>query len=384
MKMKWKNNKNLKPEVILKKIDSIEKTINEDGSITRSVFNFDFEYSINALYFMVEFPKQFTDIENRSLLEEAININMKLNSPLDKAKVLDELQNLAQQKMTKKEDEYHILTSVSLGNPLLLTSIKVGNSEIKFLESSFPEKYQSRYKINETRIKQLEPSQYTKIIISTKAKSTSGAINQALNDFDLLRAMFSLLVNSTRVLTIFGNQHNTLDIPINKVRLGECHTIHNDLGENINPDQYWYEPNYTEAKLYIFNNLERDEKNIRQMIIHLHKCRYSKKLENALLRYVRAFDQKDLHIAFLEAWGALESLTAYEDSSKANLPKRCAFLYKEYEYHRQILEYLREYRNQSVHAGICNEEVKSSCYQLQEYFYTLIKFHLRNVDIFST
>ena len=379
--MNWKKNKNLKPEIILKKIDSI-KSINEDGGVSYS--GFEYQDSMAALYSMVNFPKQFISIQNTGLLSRAVSNVAKLGD-LTKEKVLVELKSLAKQETAKREEKFSILTSVSIGAPLPIKNIKIGKSKIRFLQTDFPKKYITRkdsfkyVKRNKSDFK-LEPEQYTKVIISTKAKGKHEAANQCLNDFDLFRAALSLFANSS--MELIGNQWS----PINKIRLGGIHTIHDKTGKNMDPAMYWFEPNFVETVPFKLNtkNISRFRKNVKWVIKKLTECKYFDLLENALLRYVRALDESDQNVALLQIWGALESITAYEENSKGNLPKRCSYLYSEHKYHKQVLENLREYRNQSVHAGAKNEEVKSYCYQLQGYFIQIIFFHLHRVEEFST
>lgn len=381
--MKWKKNQNLKPEIILKKLEEL-KQVNSDGSVSFSAF--EYQNAMAALYSMVDFPKQFISLQNTNILKSAVSRAAKIGI-LNKDTVLNELKELTKIELSKKENKYSVLTSISMGLPLPIKSIKIGESNIKFYAHVYPKKYSTRIEtlehVNKTRkekITELTPNQYTKIIISTKAKNELEAANKALNDFDLLRAIFCLFSNSG--MELIGDQFS----PINKIRLGEFHTVHNASGKNVNSSRYWFEPNYKIANIFRLqpNAVNNFEKNIKWCIKRLSECKYSEKLNNALLRYVRALDERDQNVALLQIWGALESLTAYEENNKGNLPRRCSFLYEDSEYHKQILEHLREYRNQSVHAGIRSEEVKNYCYQLQGYFFQLILFHLHRVNEFST
>lgn len=382
--MNWKKkNQNLKPEVILRKLEEL-KQVGNDNSVSFSAF--EYQNAMAALYSMIDFPKQFISLQNIGILRNAVSNAAKL-SKIDKDTVLNELKQLAKNELSKKEVKFNILTSFSMGLPLPIKNIKIGGSNIKFYVNDYPKKYLSRIDtlayVNKKKVNQiseLSPVQYTKIIITTKAKNELEAANKALNDFDLLRAIFSLFANSG--MEIIGDQFS----PINKIRLGEFHTIHNSSGKNINSSRYWFEPNYKQANIFKLQakQVSRFEKNVKWCIEQLNKCKYSDKINNALLRYVRALDEKDQNVALLQIWGSLESLTAYEENSKGNLPKRCSFLYEDSEYHKQILEHLREYRNQSVHAGVRSEEVKHYCYQLQGYFYQLILFHLHRVNEFES
>jgi hypothetical protein len=253
------------------------------------------------------------------------------------------------------------------------------------LSGDFSKKYHGRQNIAEHVNRQhshldLIPAQYTKIMISTKAKSEYSAANQCLNDLDLIRAIWSLLSNSG--MELIGDEWS----PINVIRLGGIHTLHKDSGKIIDSEMYWFEPNFQLAKAFQLPNkdIKLFKKNFTFSFNQLKKCKYSNSLENALVRYVRALDERDQNVALLHIWGALESIIAYEENSKSKLPIRCSFLFEEHEYHRQVLEHLREYRNQSVHSGDKHEQAKSYCYQLQFYFRQVIYFHLHNVDYFNT
>jgi hypothetical protein len=104
-------------------------------------------------------------------------------------------------------------------------------------------------------------------------------------------------------------------------------------------------------------------------------------VEDFLREYVRALDNYDHHIAFLELWTLLERLTATKSAKYDNLINRTAFIYpdREIELHKLVLEHLKMYRNSSVHDGVRKEEVRIYVYQLKRYVERLIKFHVFNV-----
>lgn len=245
--MKWKKNQNLKPEVILRKLEEL-KQVGNDNSISFSAF--EYQNAMAALYSMIEFPKQFISLQNISILKSAVSNTAKLGK-IDKDTVLNELKQLAKKELSKKELTYNILTSFSMVSPLPVKSIKIAESTIKFYVNDYPKKYSSRIKtmeyINKNKIKKITEfdfSQYTKIIITTKAKNELEAANKALNNFDLLRAIFSLFANSG--IEIIGDKYS----PINKIRLGEFYTVHNSLGKNLSINRYWFEPNYKQATIF--------------------------------------------------------------------------------------------------------------------------------------
>lgn len=379
MLINWKTKNALKPQIILDKLNEIMQ-VNSDGTV--SFKSFDYHSYIVSLYSMINFSKNSISLNNMNLISRAITKVARVGK-LNKENVITEIQNLAKVETSKKETKYKILTSISMNYELPNKELKIGYSIIKFIPNFPQELLEIRNEnLNSFKLNQeISHKNYMNVIIEVKAKGEIEAINKAIDDLDLLRAIFCLYSNYDMVL--FGKKTPE---PINKIRLGCFHSIHNELGYLVNPNNYWYEPNFILNDIYTPNkdSIEFFKNNLENIIFNLKKCKYSDNLRNALLRYVRAFDEKNNNIALLEVWGALESLTATNDSNKDKLPKRCAFLYAEYEFHKQILEHLREYRNQSVHDGIKNEEVKHYCYQVQGYFRELIIFHLMAVNEFNS
>ena len=137
-------------------------------------------------------------------------------------------------------------------------------------------------------------------------------------------------------------------------------------------------------------NLYRPEKpdvlqaNSQWALRRIRASKYGEKIVAALLRFVRALDESDANTAFLRLWSALESLTTPDQAHYDSLVKRSSFLFQETEYHCQLLEHLREYRNATVHAGEESERARTHCFQLQLYFVNMIWFHLRNAGEFSS
>ncbi|MCV3265220.1 hypothetical protein OGZ01_32380 [Vibrio harveyi] len=81
--------------------------------------------------------------------------------------------------------------------------------------------------------------------------------------------------------------------------------------------------------------------------------------------------------------GALECVAAPSESNCDSVTRRCAFLFEEHEYHKQILEHVREYRNRNVHAGEESKAAKNHGFQIQRYFKQLWLFHIHNVGNFD-
>jgi hypothetical protein len=110
----------------------------------------------------------------------------------------------------------------------------------------------------------------------------------------------------------------------------------------------------------------------------LKKHSYKSEIEEVIIRYVRALDHSDLHVAFLLLWGVLETLTHTINADYERMVRRVAFHYRDAELQKQILQHLRTFRNESVHSGYRKTQIEGVLYQLKECVDDLIIFHLAN------
>ncbi|PKI11175.1 hypothetical protein CXF78_00940, partial [Shewanella sp. 11B5] len=245
--------------------------------------------------------------------------------------------------------------------------------------TTYPKKYDCRNEvINNANTKfATEHLGYSKIIVTTKSKTVHGASSRAIRSLDTIRALLCMFSNAS--MELFGDSY----LPINCIRLVEVHSLHNDNGSSAANGTVWFEPGFVIRKPYISKD-DKLKKDLLWSIGRLDECRYSDVLKDGLLRYVRALDESDHNTALLRMWGALECIAAPSESNYDAVTKRCAFIFTEVNYHHQILEHLREFRNKSVHIGEQSEKAKTYCFQLQFYFIQLIMFHLRNTKEFNS
>ncbi len=376
--IKWKNKKNLKPDIILDKLKSAA-TIRDDGGVSYS--SFEYMELTPAIYSMIDFGQQIDWVLKKKIVSAALNKYLKENK-LDKDNFIKILNDEFKEINKTIEEEYVLLTSMSLMQPLPLKKIELFGCNIRLFDGPYPKKYNSR-QIHQEKWQfdfPHTPSGYSKVIVNCKAKFPHEAVMKSINALDLLRSFFCLFENFGMQFT-FGVDTN----PINKIRLGGMHTLHKKSGKAA-VDYFWYETNFKLGKPHSTpkKKLEHIKKNYKWALGQFSKSKYHPKLLDALLRYVRALDESAANIAALKLWGAIESIATPDNASNYDaLTRRCSFFYQDRKYHKQMLEYLREYRNANVHAGEEYDEAKTCCYQMQFYFFELILFHLRNVEIFD-
>ena len=373
MKISWKNKNNLKPNVILDKIDSI-KTVSSEGNVSFS--GFELHEAMPVLKSMISFPGQSDGLDKDALVWKTIS---SIPEKLTPDAVINKINEIYRLQNAVRESVFHILTSVSLNTLLLQKTITIEGDKIRLQNADFPKKYSARHDaIRNSRLSiDATPRNYSRVIIVVKAKSPHTAVTKALRCLDLQRALWCLFSNSR--MEIIGNEWE----PINTIRLGGIHTVHNEDG-SLASEMVWFEPNYTEAKPCNPKQPEIFKKNCTYACRLLSKSKYSKSIKDALLRYVRALDEKDQNNALIKLWGAIECLTSPGEANYDFVTKRCSFIFEDNTYHKQVLEHLREVRNQSVHAGDQEEKAKINCYQLQFYFYHLIFFYLRSATVFNS
>jgi hypothetical protein len=256
------------------------------------------------------------------------------------------------------------------------------DSSIRFLPNGIPKNYSVRRKILESHRIDIPdtPINYLPISIAVRDKSATAAAQQAIDQIDLFRGIAALYLNLAMQWDFGGK---TSQDPINRVRCGGRHTIHTPDG-NVAATTLWFEPNFRPAKLYAIENPTSLFKAIRRDLTSITKSPYVKELIAALIRYARAFDECDANSAFIKLWSALEMLTTPDIADYSKMTKRCSFLYTDMDYHHQVLEHLRDYRNRSVHSGIEGEDARANCFLLQQYFRTAVHFYKGNYREFSS
>lgn len=369
MHAKWKNNKYFNPSVILKKLDSI-KALNPEGKIT---FDFIEYYEILAvLENMIHFSDAAKILNQDYVLRQAIADTVK-HGTLEQDQLIKATNSVIKKELARKDQTFYLLTNISLNVAYIPKIYSIEDCSIRILNSNFPSKYNSRSNLLEkiTRKTAYIEEQYFNCVLKAKSRTERGAADKAIRALDLQRSIWNFFGNSTT--EIWSNEWT----PINKIRLGPTHTLHNENGKTIN-NIYWFEPNFTQASLYTPDNPKIYNKNCKWAMEQLFKLPYGEKLKEALLRYVRALDERDQNVAFIRLWGALESVCASGENNNDLVIRRCSFLYQEHSYHKQVLEHLRDYRNSNVHAGSYTEQAKVHCYLLQRYFYNIMIFYLKN------
>ncbi len=336
------------------------------------------EEYLPALQSMLEFSEVAIELGPSTLVWRGL---IRVREKLTPQSFLKAITREIEEQLASKEQIFNFLTSVSMERPKANQCLQINGAKLHILFGNYPARYNSRYDLLKKYGNNIatNPESYCKVIIEVKAKSPSSAVNRAFKSLDLQRAFWCLMGNSRLKIT-FGKP--SLE-PINVVRVGREHTLHFSNGEPAF-DGIWFEPEFAEASPFRIEKPRISTLKSRLAIKQISESAFGEQLTSSLIKYVRALDHIDANTAFLRLWGAIEGLTSPGQADYDKVVRRCAFLFKDSDFHRQILEHLREFRNENIHKGEYSENARIHCFQLQYYYVNLIWFHIHNAKFFKS
>jgi len=283
--------------------------------------------------------------------------------------------------LRRKKRRYVVITSLSASPSLELHGSRSFRASI-----TLPVRLPRRFEAERTRIMKRArqslhaspPEKYRPVRISAMARSMDEAADVALRAFDTLRGIWNLARNLARGQreTVSGKRK-----PVNGFLLGPVHTVHLPSGA-IERERWWYEPDYCGGISPVGPD-ERLEKAIhsvqRYILKRLSKISYRSDLEEMIRRYNESLDERSWETAFLKLWYVLELGT---DKPKyfTDVTRRVASLFRDWEWHRAVLNDLRERRNSMIHRAESFETIERLLYSLKEYAERLVLFHLTKAD----
>ncbi|MFH7564534.1 hypothetical protein [Oceanimonas smirnovii] len=377
MKAKWSTGKKAKPDIILKKIKELTN-ISEDGQVSLDAFRYHDPFA--ALFSLIKLDKTIeTEVDKESLIRRSLIVAARENK-LEKDKFIKKLNDMLSEELGTKLSRYTLVTSLSIREPLPFSSLSFNGVKIRKLSEILPNKYHERIgEISKKRKSEFSEYHdgYTRFALDVEARSIYGATNKGLDSLDIVRALLCLFTNTG--MELLGD----INEPINKIRKGQVHTLHNKNGLMVGNGTFWYDPIFKYRRAYSSRNIDVLKYNLNWSLSRLESCPYNNQMQKSLLRYVNALDDSNHNSAMIQLWGAIESLAAPSEGNYDSVIKRCAFLFEESQYHEQILEHLRMHRNSSIHEGTSSNMSKTYCFQLQFYFRELVLFHLRESGNFN-
>lgn len=178
MPIKWKQSSRFQPAVILRKIDSI-RTINPEGGVSFS--GFEFEDYLPALQSMLAFPAAAAEVDTLELTWQGLTA---VGKDLTPNSFIAAINKELSKKLATKEHSYSLLTAISLDHRDIPAQLRIMGAEIRFLSGDYSRIFRSRDDLLRSRARILPvpptPHTYCKVVVRTKAKSPTSAVNKSV------------------------------------------------------------------------------------------------------------------------------------------------------------------------------------------------------------
>ena len=365
---KWNNNK-IDLKTLANKLNQRIKTLSGNFNHYDSVI----ADILTVIHSSLEFDNKIPEIEKRNIVWKGISATVGKGEITEK--ILGEICREENSYKNLKPQKFVLATSISVNSFSELNKIKLPDKTTIIFNRFLPKKFNRRSIIESAKqgkvVSEDEiPNNFIYVRVNVVARTEVEAYHKAIDTLDLIRGIWNLYLNFRvgRRRSIGGQNL------VNKIILGPIHTLHKSNGKLATED-FWYEPNFVKPSFSFpitneYEKLKKYEKVIRSKI---QKSNYGSEIEDSILKYTRALDEKNFNNSFLALWSLLENLTV-SGSSHADVVSRTLFLYKDREFHKLILEHLRSYRNKTVHTGdSISEGMETLLYQLKGYVEMLLE-----------
>ncbi len=380
MAVTWK--KGTHPNLITEQLEKI-KIIDKDGKI--SFQGFDFNIFTTLIYNILDFSDEISEIDARNIVTRSV-FNTASKKEITPKNLCYEINKLERHFWSLPLKRLVLVSKISISQMIKLNCIHIGNNRIIF-NNFLPDKFntKSRNELIDGASKSTPaklPTNYSSLRVYVSSRSYQDAANQALDNINFIRGIWNWVLNCSFT---FRKTYSGKPEPINKIILGPIHTLHFPDGKLAAPNQWWYEASYWSPVKPFYPNkrelgiLYNTQNNIRKRINRLN---YSKDIQSTLIRYASALDERDMTSAYVKLWGILEFLT--NSNNYETLTRRVSRLYQEYEFHKQVLDILRSFRNSYVHSGQETNEIETYLIRLKNYVDSIIRFHILNEFHFNS
>lgn len=334
---------------------------------------FKYEEIATVLHSAYEFDQAVPQAEIGQLIWEAVS-TIPATSTIAAQNLRAALRRVEQRFLRRATSKSLLVTSISLplnpginGRELMRGGVRISRR--------MPARYKRSRQDPIQRIPEAdwEPAGYSTVIVRTEGRSHHEAVNIALDRLDLLRASWNYARNRRTIFSLNSGHQD----PINSIRLGRIHTLHDTTGQSM-ISGHWYDSRFTPLQRQYsggmgWASLDRMHNQIRARLLG-HP--YRDDVERGLIRYVRALDGADFESTFLKLWSLLEYLTNSGGSNYDVTVRRIEFLFTDRQLTRSILEHLRGQRNRVVHADKSGASFGSLTWQAKRYAEQLLFFHL--------
>ncbi|HHF0528242.1 TPA: hypothetical protein ACPHXU_001145, partial [Legionella anisa] len=356
-KVRWSH----KPPIEILNALAKNGVVGRDGSVSFKAGGFrfnDIDYLIDSINFGCSIDEQDKITAVKQTIKKCFN-----KGGISEKKFIDLLTLEVENFLNKRKELRYFITGLSILKPSF-NKIQINESTIRFYKTNIPRKFSSRVnKLKEVSKNNIK-SNYCSCVIETV--TFSNEIDIPLKNLNILRALFCLY-NNYDFEFLFSKKR----MPLNRVRIDEFHTLHNK--EGLVENNLYYEIDFIEAPII---EIPQSKKFFETIISLINKSPYKEVIIDSLIFYVKAFDSYDPNISLILAWNAIDKLTNSESGNYNNVINRFRGIVGKTK-HSEIIQILKNVRNNYVHRIEEHKNARDYCYELQSYFKLILEIHLQ-------
>lgn len=326
---------------------------------------------LNSVAMHPEVPEE----ERRRLTHNAI-VKVLCTGRVTADAVLSEATRLENDFLSKPKASYVLVGLLSIDSAELLRPRRLTEVRLTF-HAALAKRFELSSvsdRIDYFFLRKARPAGYMTFRAAAMGRSALDAGARASRAIELQRCIWNFLIN----LRLGAKFVSGAPQPTNEILQGPVSTLHDSSGQ-VADNLLWLDFAYVEGKRpFKLLREPKLESNERWLTRTLSRHPYREVLTDALRRYNSACDSTTYHIAFVEMWSILETLTATIGRKYEVLVNRIKFLYADVELHHAVLEHLRRYRNNIVHHAQASDDSGDHLQMIRRYVQDVIFYHLWN------
>ena len=368
---KWRN------QAPVEVIDEIRMQIRVSPSGNIQVPGFEFPKLVTFLRLAIEFDPSIVATEAEQIVHTCLE-KVAGSGTINEGRLLEAARKEQEKQLRAQKNFYEIVTNINIQWGSHLRATTINGVRIRF-RANLPNKYdrsgQENLAIQQRMPKALADSIW--VIAGVHARTKGEALTVATRAIEFMVGVWNLDRN-TRQDYLFRNDWFS---PLNMIFPGPLYTLHDSSGTAVQTET-WYEANYPRQSIELVDvtNIWKDLREAeRKVKLRLKKKTSTDLFQGFIREYSAALNYSDMSVAFTSLWRCLERftfLTRNENSKDAI--RRASFLFTERNYTMEILQRMSEVRNDIIHHGIYEPQVKMLVEELRKVVEYLLRFHLFN------
>ena len=340
------------------------------------------EEHISLLSLLISFHKEIPASSHHKITSDAISAVMQ-KTTLTSEHLITEVRKKCEAFLREEKKSYVLVTSTSVVYEAFWWSkfakMRRMNGSSIMLRRQLPEKFRWEAvskEVQEFR-EHVQPEEYSFVTVQLKARTEHEAVDNALSSLDLLRGIWNYSLNVRRREMILGGGN----APKNKIIAGPFSKLY--LSTPFSQTSGIWNSNSFRAPAPPPVNLSNAWEGLLEREVRIRKkltkSYFREKLEEWFRDYGRALDLQDYDLAYLAIWRVIEQMSGVgPNENHAEIAKRVSFLYTDTDYHRLVLNLLKDQRNIAVHTGEAISRSDHLLDELRGYAESLIRFYLDN------